>query len=254
MIKRVNRGRYHSYVDLDTGKTVPGVTTILDKGLPKPALINWAANVTADYAIDHWDELSDEPSSVRIKKLKDARWGEKDNAARRGTEVHKLGEQLVAGHEVEVPEALAGHVDAYVRFLDEWDIQPVVIEAVVVNYTRGYAGTLDLIADIPHLKQRALLDLKTGRSGIWPETALQMAAYRNAEFYRTSNTSPEQPMIKVDRCYAVHVRADGYSVIPVETGPPVFRSFLYCQQVAAWTDDASQTVIGEALAIPQGAA
>jgi hypothetical protein len=35
--------------------TVTGGT--LD-GIPTRPLINWAANVTASYAIDHWDELT----------------------------------------------------------------------------------------------------------------------------------------------------------------------------------------------------
>ncbi len=36
-----------------------------------------------------------------------------DAAARRGTEVHRLGELLVDGQDVAKPEELAGHIDAY---------------------------------------------------------------------------------------------------------------------------------------------
>ena len=59
----ITRGRGHSY-ELD-GEKVPGVTTILSKGVPKPALVDWAARMAADYAINHWDELATQPLSDR---------------------------------------------------------------------------------------------------------------------------------------------------------------------------------------------
>src|SRR5690606_1778475 len=67
--KRRNAGRGHYYVDED-GTRFDGVTTLLGEGLPKPALVNWAANTTADYAVDHWDELSRNTISERINKLR----------------------------------------------------------------------------------------------------------------------------------------------------------------------------------------
>ena len=46
-IDRISFGKpTHHYEDAH-GKRIPGVTTILNDGLPKPALINWAANATA---------------------------------------------------------------------------------------------------------------------------------------------------------------------------------------------------------------
>ena len=41
-IVRKNTAKGHYYIDQETGERVPGVTTILDSGLPKKALINWA--------------------------------------------------------------------------------------------------------------------------------------------------------------------------------------------------------------------
>src|SRR2546426_12762917 len=104
-IRRKNHGKGHSYVDAN-GAKVPGVTTILGDGVPKPALINWAAKTTAEYAVDHWEDLSALGPSARLKELNGARFADRDAAARRGTEVHGLAERLVAGAEVEVPEPL----------------------------------------------------------------------------------------------------------------------------------------------------
>jgi hypothetical protein len=251
-VRRVNRGRGHSYVDAN-GAKVPGVTTIMGNGVPKPALINWAANTTAGYAIDHWDELTEMSPSVRLAKLKEARYADRDAAANRGTAVHALAEKLVHGEEVTVPDELAGHVESYVRFLDEWDVQPVLTEFVVVSHKRGYAGTGDLIADLvdpdrPGERVRWLLDVKTSRSGVYGETALQLAGYRYADFF-LNGAGHEETVPVVQRTGVIHVRADGYDLVPVEAGPDQFRALLYVQQVANFCAE-SRDLVGDALLPP----
>lgn len=240
-IRRKETAKGHYYVDADNQR-VPGVTTILSGGLPKPALINWAANSTAEYAVDHWAELGDLSPSQRLKKLQGARYEEKDRAAKRGTEVHNLGEQLARGEEVEVPEELVGHVESYVQFLDEFQVQPVLIEVTVMSHQYGYAGTLDLIADFPTLGKRLLCDLKTNRSGIFGETALQLAGYRYADTY-VDESGAEVPMVEVDGCAAIHVRADGADLIPVTAEERQLRQLRYAQQIAEF-DKSSRDLVG----------
>ena len=253
-IRRKDTAKSHHYVDAD-GRRVPGVTTIVGSGVPKPALINWAANTTADYAINRWDELERLPPAQRLARLKAARYEEKDAAAKRGTDVHAFAERVIAGEAVQVPEELAGHVEAYARFLVEFDVQPVHVEFSVASYRYGYAGTADLIADVkvPRIgTQRLLLDLKTNRSGIYGETALQLAAYRYADVL-LPRAGGEQPMPEVDDCAAIHVRGDGYSLVPVTAGPEQHRQFLYAQQVAEFVDTASD-LVGPAVEPPTTAA
>ena len=250
-VRRRNYGKGHSYIDA-AGRKVPGVTTIIGDGVPKPALINWAANTTAAYAVDHWDELTETAPSARLKKLQDSRYADRDAAANRGIQVHKLAEKLVAGQEVEVPDELAGHVEAYVKFLDDWDVQALLSEFVVVSHRHGYAGTGDLIADLRHPEQpgatvRWLLDVKTSRSGVFGETGLQLAGYRYADVYMDGQT--EHPMPTVDRTGVVHVRSNGYDLVPVEAGPDVHRSLLYVQQVKRFVDQARE-LVGDALLPP----
>jgi hypothetical protein len=241
-IRRVKYGRGHGYRDA-RGATVPGVTTILGDGLAKPALINWAATTTAGYAVDHWDELAELKPSERLKKLEKARYEDLDAAGNKGTAVHKLAEKLVKGEQVNVPDELAGHIRSYVRFLDEEEPEAVIVEGVVMSHRHGYAGTLDLIADFPRRGQRLLADIKTARSGVFPDNALQLAGYRYADAILVNGQ--ERPMLPVDGAVVVHVRADGYSVVPVEAGPTEFRYFLYCQQLWRWVNEHSRTVVGE---------
>jgi len=210
----------HYYEDAN-GKRIPGVTTILNEGLPKPALINWAGNATAEAAVNRWDELTDMGPADRLKILKAASYEDRDAAAKRGTEVHALAEKLMLGREVKVPDELRGHVESYVKFLDEWNPEPVLTEVTVVNYTVGYAGTLDMVMDARG--RRVLADIKTTRSGIYGETALQLAAYRYAEVYLLDGQ--EHDMVDVDETWAIWVRGDGYAVIPLNTSLDVMLDF-----------------------------
>lgn len=250
-IQRVNRGRSHAYVD-ETGRRIPGVTTIISEGLPKPALINWAADTTAEAAVDRWDELSKLPPSARLKALKSARYAERDAAANRGTQVHALAARLVAGERVAIPEGLEGHVRSYVRFLDDFAVWPVVTEGLVWSRQHDYCGTLDLIADLadpddPDARVRWLIDIKTNRSGVFGETALQLAAYRYADVLVIDGAELEMP--EVERTGVVHVRADGYDLVPVEAGELQHRQFLYVAQVAAF-QAMSRDLIGEPVLPP----
>lgn len=243
-IKRVNRGRGHSYQDAN-GNRVPGVTTLLGDGVPKPALINWAGNATAEAAVDRWDELSGLSPSKRLSTLQKARYADRDTAANRGTEVHRWAEQYVVGAEVAIPDDIAGHAESYRHFVDEWNPDPVLIEAVVMNHKHGYAGTLDAVFDIPG-RGRSLLDIKTSRSGIFGETALQLAAYRYADVYVDADGN-EQPMLEVDEVLGLHIRADGYDLRPIEAGPEQLREFQYVMQVARFTSETSKSYVGDPL-------
>jgi len=270
--KRVNAGNGHSY-RMD-GDRVDGVTTILSNGIPKPALVGWAAKTIAEYVgeritIDphtgtvdattlahdlatigrenrysRWPNDGSVSRLAFIETLKGVHWQDRDRAAKRGTEVHRLAELIVKGEEVDVPEELVGHVDSYIKFLDDWQVQELIVEGVCGHRKHRWMGTFDLVAVLHG--ERWLLDIKTTRSGIWGETALQLAAYRNAEFYLDGD-GEEQPMPEVDRVGAVWVRADGYDLVPVEAGTDVYAMFRYAQQVARFTTELSKSWVLPAL-------
>lgn len=265
IVKKSN-GRNHWYIDVDTGERVPGVTTILDQGLPKKALINWSANATAEYAVDHWDELAKLAPSARLTKMKGGRYAVKDEASNRGTQVHKFGERLMNGERVVVPDLLRPYVDSYVRFMDEFQLRARHVEALVYSEHHRYCGTLDIFGDIllpdmpeyDHLPRdddgyvcNALIDAKTNRSGIFGETALQLAGYRFADFMQTDPDDPESafPMPPVTFTGAVWIRPDGYSLIPVVAEDEQHRALLYAQQVGIF-DQGARELIGSPIEPP----
>lgn len=230
------------------GKPVPGVTSLIKGGVPAPALMYWSAKSVAEWVADHRDQVEALYGMGRVKMvaaLKETPWEERDTAAVRGTEVHALAEQLVHGNEVEVPAHLTGHVEGYAKLIDAFNIVPVLSERSVGNRQHWYAGRFDLIADLGSV--RWMLDVKTAK-GVYGDNALQVDAYRNAEFYvNDGDPDTELPMPEgIERLGVIHVRADGSALIPVESNGQPFRDFLH----AAWTakrKDAIKGYVGDAL-------
>lgn len=240
-LSRRNHGTGHSY-EMD-GTWVPGVTTLLGSGYPKPALINWAGKATAEYAVDHWAELAEMSVSERLALLTRCRNLDRDAAARRGTEVHQIAQKLLAEKEVEVPEEIDGHVQAYLQFLADWDVRELLVETSVGRRDGiRYAGTLDMIADLAD-GRRWLVDLKTTRSGVFDENALQLAAYRYAEFY-VDDVGREFPMLPVDQCGVVWLRDGEYDLYPVEAGEPQFLWFQMVARIASVADQRHREKLG----------
>jgi hypothetical protein len=244
-IQRINYGRGHGY-KID-GQKVDGVTTLIGDGLPKPALTRWAAKSVAEHVADNLDAVVGMKNMGRdaiVDALKGAPWAAASRAAAKGTEVHHLGERLIHGEEVEVPEHLAGYVDSYVRFLDEWKVEPLLVEAVVGNRKWRYAGSLDTVSRIGG--KVAIADIKTGASGIWPEAAYQMSAYRYAEVYMDGRTEKPMADLGIECGYAIWCRSDGYDLIPVECGEDTFKDFLHIAWVARRAKT-NKDLIGEAV-------
>ena len=231
-VKKRNYGKGHGY-QID-GVKADGVTTLIGEGIPKPALINWAANTTAAYAVDHWAELEEMSMSKRLDTLKGARYADVDQAAKKGTAVHELAERILNGEEVVVPDELAPHVASAVKFLDEWRIRPILTETVVYSIRGKYAGTLDMVVTSDLMPGKVILaDWKTSRSGIYGEAALQLSAYANADFYVDAN-GVDQPVseLGITDHWGIWIRPDGYDVLPLDNSDETFRTFQYAATIA----------------------
>lgn len=254
--RRVASGSGHRYIVDGKDYGGRGVTTLIKDGFPKPALVYWSAREVADAAVyeeNVWRPMVDAGRTEAAHDyLKNAPWTRAREAAARGTDVHRLAAQLAQGATVDVDDRTEALVDAYLAFREDWRPVDELVEVMVVNRRHVYAGTLDLLGllegmdrdgnpvdpDGDHEPARALIDVKTGARDVYPETALQLAAYRNAETMLPGgegNLTDERPMPAVDFTGILWLHDDGtYDLVPTDTGPKVFRVFLYAAEIAGF--------------------
>ncbi|HEX5467029.1 MAG TPA: hypothetical protein VFW92_10200 [Candidatus Limnocylindrales bacterium] len=258
--RKTSRGRIY---ELPDGETLWSVTTIIKGGLPAPALMAWGMRTVAEYAVTNQARLAamvraaeGEPDAVKavVDWLKGSPYRDRERAADLGTAVHAAAEAYALGKPTPVwPAPVAPFMASFERFLadfePEYDVE--LAEATVVNRKEQYAGTLDAIIKIA--ERRLLVDYKTGKD-VYPEAALQLAAYAHAETILLADGS-EHPLPAIDGAAVLHLRpADpddptdsGYRLMPVRLDETVWRSFLFVREVFRWIEDTSKTVIGQRL-------
>lgn len=238
------------YADDLTGMVAPSVTSI-SGCLPKPALRFWSAKVVAEAAVEEFGTLaqmvaSGNPSGA-VDYLKGAPRRSSGAAAKTGTDVHELCERIGRGEDPRVHPDLAGFTDSYKRFIADFEVGFLEVEATAWSDTHNYAGTLDFVAMIEG--ESVIVDIKTGASGIWPDVALQLCAYARADCLLAAN-GERRPMPQIDAAAALHLRPDGYALTPIRIGDDVFATFLALAQVASWERETSKTVVGKSPVTP----
>lgn len=217
--------RNHQY-RLDD-RYAPGVTTIIKGGVPIPTLNGWYARTVAEAAadmpsaVDALRQMGREPMVRALAAAPDER---RNVAAARGTEVHTMAVEVIHGRPlVDVPEDRRELVEGYARFIDRYDLQPVLTERSCANRKDWYAGRFDLIGDLG--PDRWLLDAKTS-AGVYGDTALQVAAYASAEWYLDDGDPTEHPMPHVDRIGVLHITEDGTDLYDMGDIPTAYAEFL----------------------------
>jgi hypothetical protein len=233
--------RYYSW----RGERYWSVTTIRDGGIPQSwALKQWAPKFVANYAIEHRETLNvlaaDDPAAA-VEWLRNSPWRERDAKMELGSHMHAAIEAHVLGKPYpKPPDPVAAKLRGFHKFLE--DFQPVfeATEASVYNRTEHYAGTLDYIVGM--LGGAYILDAKSGKR-IYPETAVQLAAYRRAEFIGLPDGS-EAPMPETDGAFGLFLDDDYYELVPVDTGDRVFNTFLYAREMFRWQEELSKQVLG----------
>ena len=225
----------HSY-KLD-GLKVQGVTTILNAGIPKPALVHWAAKSVAEFVADNEaliEQMRPNGREPLVSFLKAVPNQKKTDAGVRGTDVHAIAERLVHGESVEVPAHLVAHVEGYAKLLDQFNIEAILTEKSVANRKLWYSGRFDLIAKFRG--ETWMLDNKTSK-GVYGETSLQCSAYSKAEFYvNDDDPDTEYPMPHIDRIGVIHITEAGSTIHDLGDIKKSFKIFTHVQYLANQTD------------------
>lgn len=257
------------YVDpADPSLAYESVTTILSSTEDKPWLAPWAAKLAAEYAVDHlWDIDAVTAALGRdaaVKLVKDIAAVLRALKADLGSYVHDVIEALILDQEIpDVPEHLADAdidgepvdpapiVDGFLAW--KADHKPVfeLAEATVCHPIHGYAGTLDIVAWLPAMRRRLLIDTKTGKT-LDPGMRAQLAAYRRCPEVWLDRLGNKAPMPAVDGAAILHLRPEhrrGYRLLEVDAGDDAFAEFLDAMRLLA-RRRARAKVMGRPLYIP----
>lgn len=269
-IQTIRRGGARLYVHPETGEKAVGVTSVLNS-LPKNFLQYWRAKVVAEYAVANAGTLTQmlleangqERDFVLAKKaavdwLKNAPQRDTSKSAEDGTAVHDLCERIAAGEKVgPIHPDFRPYIDRFQAFLDTYQPEYLFIEETIWNDRLGYAGSFDAIVKIEG--ETILLDLKTTRSGVHAEVALQLAAYARGDYMlRIAEEEgfevPEPsvvkvPLPKIDGAAVLHLRPDESSLVPVSISDDVFSIFETLMGVRRWEAEISKNVLGSPMPV-----
>jgi hypothetical protein len=242
-IRFITRDDHRLYIHPQTGEFIPGVTSIINN-LPKPFLKPWGQKLVAEEAVNKFDQLSrvrEADPQVAIDWLKKAPDRFTGQASRYGKIAHSYFEELALGAVVDAssePEDVRLMVDQYKDFLDTIQPEPILLEEGVWHPELNYAGTFDAIYRFnnPDLimtdsfgNEMPLVgigwcDNKTTRSGLHAEVGLQLAAYRHAPYVLAADGTALKNN-PGDFALGIHVRPEGWELIPVEAGLEEFEVF-----------------------------
>jgi hypothetical protein len=243
-VNTIKRSGSRFYVSPETGEKVPGVTSVIGM-LPKDFLRYWAAKEVAQTAVNELGTLVqmvlNDPDAA-VDHLKKAPDRNTRKAADTGTAAHDLFERMAKG---ETLGRVHPDLEPFVRHFDEFltVAQPEYhfMEETVWSDTHGYAGSFDAFATISG--ERIWLDNKTTRSGIHEEVGIQLAAYRYADHILRPDGS-RVPMPKADGGAVLHVRPEGWKLVPVRADEAMFDVFLHLREVFRYEKELKSTIVG----------
>ena len=248
-VSTIKRGDSRFYISPDDGGVkVPGVTSVLGM-LPKGFLRFWGQKLVAEAAVEELGTvvsmvLRDPQAAVdHLKKAPD-RFTRK--AADIGTAAHDIFERLSRGETVgRVHPDLEPYVRHFNEYLDVVQPEYHFMEETVWSDSRGpdlaYAGSFDAFATIQG--EKVWLDNKTTRSGVHSEVGLQLGAYRFADSIIRQDGS-RVPMPKADGAAVLHVRPEGWKLVPVKADEQGFEYFLHLRETFNYEKDYSKTIVG----------
>lgn len=194
--------------------------SVIKQAWPK-FLTDWAAGAAAKYAVEHQDAWRQLPVDDAVELITKAAVRQRDRAAKRGSDVHGIIEQLALGHKPDymlIDDSVQPYVPCLERMVRDLRIRPVVSEAVIFNHAVGYGGTFDMIAETVH--GIGLLDWKTRiKTARYDEEAAQVAAYAGAEYMIVESPlggAMRAPIPDIDYLGVVVLSPEGYQVHEVD--------------------------------------
>jgi hypothetical protein len=218
--------------------------------ISKPALVNWAAKVEREMVVkvaaDLYEDLRGTSTLSRVGYLTtiENRLG-KEKAAKKqldaagdlGRQVHELIEWTLkkqlgikVGSRPQAIDKAEWAFMAWEDWMKQAKVKPLFIEQVVYSSRYGYAGTLDLGAEVDGVL--TIIDWKTGKA-VYPEAHLQNAAYRQG-LREMGHGDPKAGMIV--RLPKVETDPE-FEVVEAKPEEIQFPHFLHALSLWTWAQE-----------------
>ena len=232
------------------------VTTLL-KAIDKAALPRWAARAVATEAVRARAYIGQDVERYGeeevIRRLADSPYRTRSRAGDIGTAVHGLIDAHIRGvtppaFPPDLEDEIVPRFEQFLRFLEEWapsfhEDPSLAAEVTCFHPEHGWAGTLDLIADIG-TRGAGVIDVKNtnasrdGDPGVYMEHALQISAYAHAkEIAATRGLWVEPlPMPEIHWGAVLWLAKDRYALIEVDISAKVYRAFLVAAELWRYVD------------------
>lgn len=140
-----------------------------------------------------------------------------DNAADRGTKVHKACEALDLYGKVEVSDDILPYLQAYMKFRKEHTVKWEKVEYAGHHTSDRYAGTLDRVGTVDG--KRCIVDLKSSYAVQKQLAVAQLNLYRRI--------MEQDGAWEADALYILHLQKDGEpQLIEIERNDKVPESLL----------------------------
>lgn len=141
-----------------------------------------------------------------------------DNAAERGTKVHKACENLDRYGDCEVDENIAPYIKAYIQFVSDYQPEWELVEKPMASANRRFAGTLDRAGKL-NTGKTAIIDLKSSSVVQKVLAMIQLNGYDELYEENTGKIA--------DELYILHLKKDGtYKLINFEKDRTLFNACL----------------------------
>jgi hypothetical protein len=224
--------------------------TNITGALPKPALVAWAAKLTAETAVEQHESWVNMPAYEAVDWLKKAPYRNRDRAATRGTTIHGVIEHMLRGEtyklerEIEQDEKELGlphtpWLESAFRFVTDARLRAERTETTIYDERSMTAGTFDFLGRLDSAPElgRCLIDWKTSK-GVYEDMAVQLVGgYALGAQYILDDEGIEHEWKPVDTCLIVHFTAEGYAIRPVPQDKVLRRAFLGACEIRKWEDE-----------------
>lgn len=174
--------RYYYRFEKEEPVFYTSVTTMIKNTLPtSPHLIKWLIDKGGENGKDEAMERAAYGTFLHMQCAELLISGTYDLDKLSGLLTIFLEKEGMPADRIKWTEELKKDILAFAQFIIDRKVKPLAIELCLWHPDHGFAGAIDLVAELDFDKKRvrAIIDLKSGRKGFYESHEIQLGAYKD---------------------------------------------------------------------------